>query len=63
MYQADEWAKIPKDVLALIEGREQGNARERAGIYAKKSAKPRIQQHAYSDEELSHLLVDLDGEV
>ena len=50
-------------MLALIEGREQGNPRERAGNYAKKSAKPRIQQHAYSDEELAHLLVDLDGEV
>ena len=39
------------------EGREQGSN------YAKKSAKPRIQQHEYSDEELAHLLVDLDGEV
>ena len=54
-----------KDWQAAVrtwEGRDLARPRDQAGGYARKGARPRIDQHDYTDEELSHLLVDLDAE-
>ena len=45
------------------EGREPARAPNATETYAKKGVRPQIEQHARTDQELAHLLVDLDGEI
>ncbi len=45
------------------EGREQAKPPALGGAYAKKNGKPQIEQHMMTDQDLAHLLVDLDGGV
>ena len=45
------------------EGREPARATNATGTYTKKAARPQIEQHARTDQDLAHLLVDLDGEI
>lgn len=44
------------------EGREQAKPPNQGGAYAKKNGKPQIEQRMMTDQDLAHLLVDLDGE-
>ena len=67
-YEAKGWrvGKQPmKDWQAAVrtwEGRDSVKPRDQAGGYAKKGAKMRMDQHDFTDDDLSHLLVDLDAE-
>lgn len=44
------------------EGREPAKPPSPAGAYAKKAGRPQIEQHNQTDQDLAHLLVDLDGD-
>lgn len=44
------------------EGREPARATNPTGAYAKKAGRPQIEQHTQTDQDLAHLLVDLDGD-
>lgn len=45
------------------EGREQAKPHNQAGAYAKKNGKFQIEQNTQTDQDLAHLLADLDGDV
>ncbi|PKM39062.1 MAG: hypothetical protein CVV04_12110 [Firmicutes bacterium HGW-Firmicutes-9] len=45
------------------EGREQAKPPNQAGAYAKKNGQPQIEQRMMTDQDLAHLLVDLEGEI
>ena len=45
------------------EGREPARAPNATGVYAKKAMSPRIEQYARTDQDLAHLLVDLDADI
>ena len=68
-YEAKGWligSQPMKNWQAAVrswEGREPARAPNAAGAYAKKAARPQIEQHARTDQDLAHLLVDLDGEI
>ena len=67
-YEAKGWRvgnQPMKDWQAAVrtwEGRDLAKPRDQAGGYARKSAKPQIDQHDFTDDDLAHLLVDLDAE-
>lgn len=67
-YEAKGWRvgnQPMKDWQAAVrtwEGRDSAKPRDQAAGYAKRNAKPRIDQHDFTDDDLSHLLVDLDAE-
>ena len=67
-YEAKGWKvgnQPMKDWQAAVrtwEGRDSARPRDQGSGFAKKTAKPRIDQHDYDDEALSHLLVDLDAD-
>ena len=67
-YEAKGWRvgnQPMKDWQAAVrtwEGRDSVRSRDQTVGYAKKNAKPRIDQHDFNDDDLSHLLVDLDAE-
>lgn len=66
-YEAKGWrvgSQPMKDWQAAVrtwEGRDSARPRDQGG-YAKKGAKPHIDQHDFTDDDLAHLLVDLDAE-
>ena len=68
-YEAKGWligSQPMKNWQAAVrswEGREPARAPNAIGAYAKKAARPQIEQHARTDQDLAHLLVDLDGEI
>ena len=45
------------------EGREPARAPNPTGAYAKKAGRPQIEQHNQTDQDLAHLLVDLDADI
>ena len=67
-YEAKGWRvgnQTMKDWQAAVrtwEGRDSTMSRDQAVAFAKKGAKPRIDQHDFTDDDLSHLLVDLDAD-
>ena len=67
-YEAKGWRvgnQPMKDWQAAVrtwEGRDSAKPRDQAGGYAKKGAKPWIDQHDFTDDDLAHLLVDLDAD-
>lgn len=67
-YEAKGWLvgnQPMKDWQAAVrtwEGRDMARTREQTATFAKKGAKPRIEQHDFTDDDLAHLLVDLDAE-
>ena len=68
-YEAKGWRvgnQPMRDWQAAVrtwEGREQAKPPAHGGAYAKKNGKPQIEQRMMTDQDLAHLLVDLDGEV
>lgn len=66
-YEAKGWRvgnQPMKDWQAAVrtwEGRESTKPRDQAAAFAKKGVKPRIEQHDFTDDDLAHLLVDLDA--
>lgn len=66
-YEAKGWRvgnQPMKDWQAAVrtwEGRDSARPRDQGG-FAKKGVKPRIEQHDFTDDDLAHLLVDLDAE-
>jgi len=67
-YEAKGWLvgnQPMKDWQAAVrtwEGRDSARPRDQSAAFAKKGAKPRIEQHDFTDDDLAHLLVDLDAE-
>ena len=67
-YEARGWligSQPMKDWQAAVrtwEGREPARAPNPTGAYAKKAGRPQIEQHNQTDQDLAHLLVDLDGD-
>ncbi|MEA5047440.1 MAG: DUF6291 domain-containing protein [Eubacteriales bacterium] len=67
-YEAKGWRvgnQPMKDWQAAVrtwEGRDSARPRDQGGGYAKKSARPAIVQHEFTDGDLAHLLVDLDAD-
>ena len=45
------------------EGREPARSPNPTGAYAKKAGRPQIEQHNQTDQDLAHLLVDLDADI
>ena len=68
-YEAKGWligSQPMKNWQAAVrcwEGREPARMPNANGSYSKKAARPQIEQHARTDQDLAHLLVDLDGEI
>ncbi|MPM74523.1 hypothetical protein SDC9_121511 [bioreactor metagenome] len=67
-YEAKGWrvgSQPMKDWQAAVrtwEWRDSARRHDQADGYARKGAKPRIEQHDFNDDDLAHLLVDLDAE-
>lgn len=68
-YEARGWligSQPMKDWQAAVrawESREPVKPPSPAGAYAKKAGRPQIEQHARTDQDLAHLLVDLDADI
>ena len=68
-YEAKGWligSQPMKNWQAAVrswEGREPARAPNAAGACTRKDVRPQIEQHARTDQDLAHLLVDLDGEM
>lgn len=67
-YEAKGWRvgnQPMKDWQAAVrtwEGRDSVKPRDQTGGFVKKDARPSIEQHDFTDDDLAHLLVDLDVE-
>lgn len=67
-YEAKGWRvgnQPMKDWQAAVrtwEGRDSMRPHDQTVAFAKKGVKPRIEQHDFTDDDLAHLLVDLDAD-